>query len=422
MAETHQIPIEPFNWSEINLEQSFRLVEKYIPLQVCRAHLILPLKFQNHCLTLGIVNQNNPNVHLLIKKLLSRKKLSLAAQKLDHKTFQLLLSSFLNYQQINSRDTVQRNKNNSTTPQVAATADTTTEKATFVINEKSTVGATLDPALIPSLDQSSISKIVASDEKSTAIFDGDIAELEAQANGGDRTSIKPASNNLPIPSVHVPHAPVQLREDAGQPLNKSHPSRIYNRLNLAPKYLDRPLDNLARLPAKRLWQELLGRVLSQGIGRLYFENHGNEGRILLSESGVMKEALYGLPIKTFYGVLNEFKRLAHIPPVPVLKAKKAEMEQYYHDERILLRLTIIPGKHGEEGTVQVLRGQALVFHQQKQMDDQGREALQIAQQLERKLRHIYLRSQINPSPLTALPELMAACDRLRTQLDSIRYR
>ena len=134
----------------------------------------------------------------------------------------------------------------------------------------------------------------------------------------------------------------------------------------------------------------------------------------------MKEALYGLTIKTFYGILNEFKRLAHIPPMPVLKARKAEMEQYYLDERILLRLTIMPGKYGDEGTLQILRGQALVFHQQKQMDDQGREALQIAQQLERKLRHIYLRSQINPSPLSALPELLAACDRLRTQLENIR--
>ena len=70
----------------------------------------------------------------------------------------------------------------------------------------------------------------------------------------------------------------------------------------------------------------------------------------------------------------------------------------------------------------MLRGQALVFHQQKQMDDQGNEALQIAQQLERKLRHIYLRSQINPSPLTALPELMAACDRLKAQLETIHYK
>jgi hypothetical protein len=134
----------------------------------------------------------------------------------------------------------------------------------------------------------------------------------------------------------------------------------------------------------------------------------------------MKGALYEIPMKTFYGVLNEFKRLAHIPPTPVTATKKAEMEQYYRDERLLLRLTIIPGRHGEEGTLQVLRGQALVFHQQKQMDEQGSEALQIAQQLERKLRHIYLRSQINPSPVTALPELIAICDRMRAQLDNIR--
>ncbi len=422
MAETLQIPIEPFNWSDINLEQSFRLVERYIPLQVCRNHLILPLKFQNHCLTLGIVDYTSPNVHLIIKKLLSRKNLTLVAQKLDHRTFQLLLSSFLNYQQTSNNSAVKRDRNKpQTKPQGASSANSPlSEKATFVIDEKSTTGATIDPQAIPSLDQSSISKIVSNDDKATAIFDGDIAELQAQANGGDRRSLEPLTNP-DIPSVHVPNAPVQLRENNLNQQQESSP-QTYNRLNLAPKYLHQPLDKLSSLPAKQLWQELLGRVLSKGIGRLYFENHASEGRILLSESGVMKEALYGLPIKTFYGVLNEFKRLAHIPPVPVLKPKKAEMEQYYNDERILLRLTIIPGKHGEEGTVQVLRGQALVFHQQKQMDDQGNEALQIAQQLERKLRHIYLRSQINPSPLTALPELMAACDRLKAQLETIHYK
>ncbi|OKH17478.1 hypothetical protein [[Limnothrix rosea] IAM M-220] len=418
MAETLQISIEPFNWSGINLEQSFRLVEKYIPLQVCRAHSILPLKFHNHCLTLGIVDQNNPNVHLIIKKLLSRKKLNLVAQKLDQKTFQLLLSSFLNYQQTNNSTVVRRSQNEPSSKHQSVAPAASGDKATFVIDEKSTAGATIDPLAIPPIDQGSISKIVSNDDKSTAIFEGDIAELQAQANGGDRPSLKP-DQSLNIPAVHVPNAPVQLRENINKHQNAP---QVYNRLNLAPKHLNRPLDTLTNLPAKQLWQELLGRVLSQGIGRLYFENHANEGRILLSESGVMKEALYGLPVKTFYGVLNEFKRLAHIPPVPVLKAKKAEMEQYYLDERILLRLTIIPGKHGEEGTVQVLRGQALVFHQQKQMDDQGREALQLAQQLERKLRHIYLRSQINPSPLTALPELMAACDRLKAQLENIHHR
>lgn len=417
MTESLQIPVEPFSWSGLNLEQTFRLVERYIPLKLCQSNKIIPLKFQNHCLTLGIVEPDNPNVQNIVAKLLGRKQLTLIGQQLDPQTFQLLLSSYLNYQQTHNIDLIQKSISATTpqtsTPRNSDDEDTTGLPGVYAMEQQRTATAnpSADPLAIASSPPDSTAVATSDDYRSTLMVN--IQEP------GDRPTLKDNSQATQpdIPAVHVPHAPVQLREASAV---ANGLGGIYNRLNLIPQYLDKPLDGLIHLPAKQLWQELLGRILSKGIGRLYFENYADEGRIFLSESGVMKEALYGLPIKTFYGVLNEFKRLAHIPPVPVLKAKKAEMEQYYRDERILLRLTIIPGKHGEEGTLQVLRGQALVFHQQKQMDDQGREALAIAQQLERKLRHIYLRSQINPSPLNSLPELIAACDRLKTQLENIR--
>ncbi|AFY37986.1 hypothetical protein Lepto7376_1652 [[Leptolyngbya] sp. PCC 7376] len=425
MAESLQIPIEPFSWSDLNLEQTFRLVDKYIPIQVCLAHSLIPLKFHNHCLTLGIVDPANPNIHQIIKKLSDRKNLKLTAQKLDNKTFQLLLSSYHNYHQINnSEEKSDNNQSAANSNNNFANSVSNNGVSKSAISGESPVASANDPFVVPPLGQGSVSKRLSKEDQPTTIFDEDPAKLHEQmmGNGGDRPTLnntkKSNEDSLSIPSVHVPSAPVQLREVEND-IPQNGLSHAYNRLNITPRYLDKTLDSLVNLPAKQLWQEVLGRILSKGIGRLYFENHADEGRILLSESGVMKEAMYGLPIKTFYGILNEFKRLAHIPPMPVLKAKKAEMEQYYLDERILLRLTIMPGKHGDEGTLQVLRGQALVFHQQKQMDDQGHEALQIAQQLERKLRHIYLRSQINPSPLTALPELLAACDRLKAQLENI---
>ena len=406
MAKPLQIPVEPFSWSELNLEQTFRLVEKYIPLRLCRAHSIIPLKFQDHCLTLGIVDPKNPHVHTIVTKLLGRKQLKLTGQQLDQKTFQLLLSSYLNYQQRNNLALAQKSIT-ATAPNSSDPDQTDCSPGTHIMGEGDEKQS-FDPFSIPPIGQGSMSGRVANDARATRIFD--------ESKDGELREFNEKESQSNIPAIHVPNAPVQLREVES---DTAGVGAVYNRLNLKPSYLDKPLDSLINLPAKQLWQELLGRILSKGIGRLYFENYADEGRIFLSESGVMKEALYGLPIRTFYGVLNEFKRLAHIPPVPVLKAKKAEMEQYYLDERILLRLTIIPGKHGEEGTLQVLRGQALVFHQQKQMDDQGQEALEIAQQLERKLRHIYLRSQINPSPLNSLPELMAACDRLKAQLENI---
>jgi hypothetical protein len=373
-------------------------MDKYIPLEICRLNELVPLRFHEGCLTIGIVDLSQLTINPVVLKLQKRKHLRLKGQKLDNKTFQLILSSYLGYHQTTDKmPTTSGSKTSKPgSPQQEFTEvvpSIATEKATFVIDQDVT-----PPFIMPRQAESD----------SNTILSGNALPLSAQAEepGGD------------VQSILVPNAPVSINRPLHTPPPANPP--VHSRLNLHPLHMNEPLGNLAKLPPQQLWHELLGRVLSEGIGRLYFENHVNEGRILLSESGVMKGALYEIPMKTFYGVLNEFKRLAHIPPTPVTATKKAEMEQYYRDERLLLRLTIIPGRHGEEGTLQVLRGQALVFHQQKQMDEQGSEALQIAQQLERKLRHIYLRSQINPSPVTALPELIAICDRMRAQVDNIR--
>lgn len=416
MSDSLPIPIEPFHWSELDLEQTFRLVENYIPFEVCRTYEIIPLKFQDHRLTLGIVDLHSPTVHIVLKKLLARKRFTLLGQQLDTKTYQLILSSYLNYQKTSILPAISE-----TVAPIPLSQDDQrdmlyTERPTFVVDDNS---LPQDPAAQSAQQSAPPSLADDGDDKKTVIFDGDITELQVAPQAVAkpiRIPLAKDSHRDGISAVLVPNAPVKLHDSENrQKNNEQH-------LNLRTQHLQKPLDSLADLPANELWHELLGRVLAEGIGRLYFENHQQKGRILLSENGVMKGVLFGLPIAKFYGVLNEFKHLAHLPPVPVVQTKKAELEQYYRNERILLRLTVVPGKYGEEGTLQVLRGQALVFHQQKQMDEQGQEALQLAKKLERKLRHIHLRSQINPSPLTVLDELTACCDRLQMQLNKIQPR
>jgi type II secretory ATPase GspE/PulE/Tfp pilus assembly ATPase PilB-like protein len=417
MSDSLPIPIEHFHWSELDLEQTFRLVEKYIPFEVCRTYEIIPLKFQNHRLTLGIVDLESPTVHIVLKKLLARKRFTLLGQQLDTKTYQLILSSYQNYKKTSTIPAI-----NETIPPSPSAEDHPpeipfSEKATFVMNEDA-----LPQYPATQSEQQSAPPSLADDDddKKTVIFEGDLTELQV----APKAAAKPI--NLPqgkeslkknrIPSILVPNAPVKFHDSENRQKHNEQ------RLNVQSQFSQKPLDSLAELPANQLWHELLGRVLADGIGRLYFENHEREGRILLSENGVMKGVLFGLPIDKFYGVLNEFKHLAHILPEPVVQTQKVELEQYYRNERILLRLTVVPGKYGDEGTLQVLRGHALVFHQQKQMDEQGQDALQLAKKLERKLRHIHLRSQINPSPLTVLDELIACCDRLQIQLNKIQPR
>ncbi|MBV5260045.1 hypothetical protein FLX56_16650 [Synechococcus moorigangaii CMS01] len=391
------IAIEPFVWSNLNLERTFQLIDRYLPLNICRNHEILPLALQGRCLTLGIVDPQRPSIAAIVHKLLSRGDLQLKGQRLDQKTYQLILSSYLNYHQTQQKS-----------PQVSKVAPPPPPKTPEIpLSERATLVMENGPPPVvrhsPGTNDS---------DQDTAVFSGEATAFQVPSNAELSEFFRH------VPAVMVPKGPVQLRS----PETHGKAGIDSDELTVSPKYLDRPLETLTQLPASQLYQELLGRILTEGIGRLYFENHAQAGRILLSESGLMKGMLANIPPATFHGVLDEFKRLAHLPPGPVDRPKKVEMEQYYQGERILLRLRVMPGQYGEEGTLQVLRGPALVFYQQQQMDELGQEAVAAAQRLERKLRHIYLRSQINPASLNALDELYSFCDRLREQLDNIRQR
>lgn len=70
----------------------------------------------------------------------------------------------------------------------------------------------------------------------------------------------------------------------------------------------------------------------------------------------MQSVLDDLKLDLFQSVINELKRLTHLPMLPITKTRQVEIERLYQQERVLLRLRIIPGNHGEEATLQVLRG------------------------------------------------------------------
>jgi hypothetical protein len=79
----------------------------------------------------------------------------------------------------------------------------------------------------------------------------------------------------------------------------------------------------------------------------------------------------------------------------------------------------MPGTHGEEATLQVLRGTALKFYQRQQLEKLGQDALKLAQQLQRKLNEISDRSGRYPMPLEALPALNQLLGGLDKQLEAL---
>jgi type II secretory ATPase GspE/PulE/Tfp pilus assembly ATPase PilB-like protein len=184
-------------------------------------------------------------------------------------------------------------------------------------------------------------------------------------------------------------------------------------------HLSRPIEFIATLAPQDLLQELLARVLIGGIGRLYFERQPNQGRILWSQDGVLQSVIEGVTLSVFQGVIIELKRIVNLPLLPVMQPKQVEIERRYQQESLLLRLRVMPGTHGEEATLQVLRGVALKFYQRQQLDKLGQDALKLAQQLERKVNEIRARSSRHPIPLEVLPTLHQMVRGLDKQLEAI---
>lgn len=176
-------------------------------------------------------------------------------------------------------------------------------------------------------------------------------------------------------------------------------------LDLQPKYMSAPPRFLASLPPQILWQELLARISVSGNGRIQLEKLPNNGRIAWSQNGNFKLSIDPVSSNTIQGILKEIKRLVNLPNIPVKQVYKGELERYCKQERLILLWRINPGKHGEEATIQVIRGKVLGLYQKRQMEELGNQAIEIAKQLERKLEEINACRRINSNSWSELSTL-----------------
>lgn len=194
-------------------------------------------------------------------------------------------------------------------------------------------------------------------------------------------------------------------------------------LTLAAEHLHDPVEQLATLPAQQLIKELLARVLVDGIGRLYFECHASHGRIIWSQNGVLQSVLDHLPLPLFHHLIQELKGMAHIPSVSIEQPQQSEIEYLYDCARVLLRFRFMAGSYGEEATIQVLRGAALKFYQQQQINKLEKDALGIAQQLQNKLHEIRARAYSHPDLREVrsemMPKLLDLLHRMEQELDAL---
>ncbi|WRH65123.1 MAG: hypothetical protein RSE13_14320 [Planktothrix sp. GU0601_MAG3] len=322
-------------------QQIFALIDSILPLEVCLHYQILPLCLKENYLYLGVVDSEDQSALEYVQKIVSYMNCSIISQVIYSEEQRSILSAYLYH-----------------TQQVKAD-----ESSTIDIETISQFSEQKKSSPTP----------VSSSDISTSVPSPKVVEIEPVI------SLAPVNSNL-LTSKFEKSSPEFVEST---PPNYSNPLSV---LQVKTNYLESPIEVLSMLSPHELLQELLGRVLMGGIGRLYFERQeANLGRILWSQDGVLQSVVTGLDDQQFKGVINELKMLVELPLIPVDKPQQVEREWLYQNTHLLLRLRVNPAPLGEEANLQVLRGAALKFYQKQQLSKLSLDALRLTQQLQNKL-------------------------------------
>ncbi|MEQ9371713.1 MAG: hypothetical protein RIG63_22180 [Coleofasciculus chthonoplastes F3-SA18-01] len=273
----------------------------------------------------------------------------------------------------------------------------------------------------------------ARESKPTLIID-DIRQLQEELNqSSDVPNLEDSQPSVATPQPTSPssnHSPAQPPPPSGKTVSaqtaltpvfqRSLPTKALLSLDVNPLYLSRPIAFLATLAPHQIVEELLGRLLQGGIGRLYFQRQSERGRVVLRQDSSSQSVLDKLSLSVFEDIIIELKRLVNLPLQPITQPKQIESERLYQQESLLLCLRLVPGTHGEEATLQLLRGAPLNFYQQQKVERLGQDAIKLAGQLQHKLNEIRDRSyRYSIPPVDTLPTLNQLLHHLDIQLETL---
>ncbi|MEH1771878.1 MAG: pilus assembly protein PilB [Nostoc sp.] len=363
-------------------QQIFQLIDSLLSFEACLYHQILPFRLEDKNLLLGMVHPQDSEALDYVSRILSYINCTMVIEAIAADAHRRVLSAYLNHKNTSQLDAQQVHQPTADSPP--------TNSSTTVVDTP-----------ISSLDTNSES----SQQPILTVF-----QTQKRQHSGQRVDLPPIPELDQLSQTTTLLTPIEGENSEAAP----------NNLPILPTQASEvlsPIELLPTLPAKKLLEELLGRILAGGIGRLYLERQAYEGRILWSDNGVLQSVLDKLPLSIFQGVLNELKRFASLPVTTVTEPKQIEKEYVYQKNRLLLRLRVMPGIYGEEATLQVLRGAALKFYQQQQLARLGRDALGISQQLSFKLHELQERFLLNPSLDSQQLEALVALNQLVKNLD-----
>ncbi|PSM48901.1 hypothetical protein C7Y66_12035 [Chroococcidiopsis sp. CCALA 051] len=405
---------------QLNTEQIYTLIDRMLPFEACLYHQVLPVAVEGQNLILGMVNLDDTAAIEYVERIAAYLKYTLIPQALDSEDHRQLMSAYLNRSKNNDLSSDKLHSIAAGYPGASAAKPITDRLTGLSPNDKPTliladereniVARKTSQPQTPQPTPSRLGEIKTPQSQPSAVRHSGLGGIKSAQS--QQTAAKPSG----LGGIGTP------KSQQKSPANPT-PSGL-SAIKVPASYSTNSVESLKTLPPKKLVRELLGRVLEKGIGRLYFERKSlQQGRIVCSQDGNLQCVLTEVPAKLFQDAIEQLKELTHMPLAPAKEAKQVEIERFYHGERVLLRLRVMPGSNGEQATLQVLRGEALEFYQQQQIDTLSRDAMAIANQLQKKLRQLQERASIDAEEhgeryqsLLALNQIIENVERQLEQL------
>lgn len=464
----------------LNVEQMFILVDGVLPIEACLYYQVLPLFLDGSRLHLGMVNPEDTTASDYVRRIVSYLNYSLLTRRISSQALQAALSAYLKYSdsqstssaaspsptptpeprpdpivesgipghysgvphnlETNSRETLVLDTPDQLDPSELVNSASGAAESTHPANGDAPPILPADELTCIDPEDTEIIRLASTDESAdnlqTQLLEPEDLADRHSAIADDGTVeeafiVTPPSQPSPTGSHPAADlnpgaaqsAAAELTPDSSQAPPADAAKTPPLSIQMPSNYLDRSMNDLSDLDPRVLLRELLARAMSGGIGRLYFERKPDYGRVLWSQSGILQAAVDDVPPAKFQALINEFKRLTRLPLLPLRNTKQVELERFYKGNRVLLRFRFIPGKHGEQATLQVLRGIALSFYQQQQVARIGQDAVSTAKRLQIKISE--LRSRLEAYPRVSsleqasLPELKQMLLNLEKQVDAL---
>ena len=401
----------------------FSLIDRVLPFEACLYHQVLPLSLRDNQLRLGMVDLMDVSALDYLRKILAYFQYRLAPQVIPSDLHHQILSAYLKFK-VNPKVKPVEPLEPSTvfgeqTDPLTGQEDAATTRANTGNTHKERPGIVLKD------EQPTISR-----EHSIGDKQG-LPALPIDRHTRDTLIIEAPQMEFDRSTIIQPHPSRSISPPTQVPPPLALPGNALPPLEISRLHINASSEQLLALSPKDLLEALLGRVLADGIGRLFFEHQGHQGRILWSDSGVFQSFLDCLPLNTFNGVIAELKRLTLLPMDPVEEVVQVEIERIHEKNRLLLRLKVMPKpqigdqprSEGEDATLQILRGTALRFYQQYQVSSLSRDTLTVARQLQRKVEELHRRSHlaasINSDEFAVMQEIQEVLQTVKNQLIDI---